>query len=254
MYDLCVWIESAKSLPKYPFRPCWLHCQLCFSFSFEPWRNGAQFHLFFITAWGHAWPYFRKSWRKFWDHVLLVAGWGNDCSRREKGIRIGEGLASAWVLLSSVSALFLYFPPSLSLSLFMSNTHTHTPWKRARWLMTVWERPQRQQHYREMDRWKGKRREGEKDWNESSNSVRPSSSPLTYWSRSAALWERHPGSDPFCAASSRQNCSFQTTENTHRDFLWKGSERYSVVSSYKQTKVLVCIQCFPPKHGCILEV
>lgn len=140
------------------------------------------------------------------------------------------GLCVGLVILCERSFSLL---PSLSvtLTLYVKHTCTHTPWKRAGWLMTLCERPQRQQHYREMDRWKGRRREGEENRNESSNRVRPSSSPLTYWSRSAALWERHAGSDPFCAASSRQNCSFLTTENTRNDFLWKGSERYSVVFS-----------------------
>lgn len=71
--------------------------------------------------------------------------------------------------------------------------------------MTVCERPQRQQRYRETDRWKEERTDREEKRNESSNRVRPSSSPLTRWCQTAAMLERLPRSDPLCVASHRAN-------------------------------------------------
>lgn len=107
--------------------------------------------------------------------------------------------------------------------------------------MTLCERPQRQQHYREMDRWKKRRRIGEQTWNESSNRMKPSSRPLTYWSQTAAMLERHPGSDLFCVSK----LVFLLLQKTlvESDSLWNVSERFTVVFPYKQTNVL----CFSPK-------
>lgn len=139
---------------------------------------------------------------------------------REMGIRIG-GRFGVRVCLVILSVHSFSPPPSLSVTvtLHVTNAHTHnnihtqvdnpgsgpSDW----WLC---ERPQRQQHYREMDRWKGRRRDEEKNWNESSNRVRPSSSLLTYWSQTAALLERFSGCYTFYVTFSCQNVSFMTTE------------------------------------------
>ena len=81
-------------------------------------------------------------------------------------------------------------------------------WKTARGLMTLCEKPQRQQHFTETDRWGGRRRDGgERNWSESSNRVRLSSSTLTYWRQTAASSRGHPGSDPSSVTSPVPNVS-----------------------------------------------
>lgn len=77
--------------------------------------------------------------------------------------------------LPLISSGFISFPPSLTLA------------AEERWWMSMWE-PQRQQHYREMDRWKG-RRVGEQNENESSNTARPSSRLSTHCHQCAAMLE-----------------------------------------------------------------
>jgi len=144
---------------KYPFKLC----QLCLSFPFTLWWNCALCHVFSKTTGiilgciveSHEGIFFLS----FGPLCLLLTEVPSPTEKegRRMGIRLGEGLASVWV-----STLFLHLPHSHTLSLFMLHRlrHTHISgglWKRAWWLMTLCERPQRELHYREMDRWKGRR-------------------------------------------------------------------------------------------------
>ena len=185
-------LRVQNPLAKYPLRLGWLHCWPCFRFFF--WTMGKVCPVSFssIRAWGSCLALFKRERERkrgmegvffffsFLGPLCLSPAQEMSAAENERKRKGGKNWGTfglcVGLVIRAVSVFFSFSPlPSLSvtLTLYVSHTHTHThsgePWKKARWLMTLCERPQRQQHYREMDRWKGKRRVGENYWDESSN-------------------------------------------------------------------------------------